>query len=511
MKRDPSVLAKKFDLLIVGGGATGLGVAVDAATRGISTLLIDQSDFCKGTSSRSTKLVHGGVRYLAQGDVGLVLEALRERGLLKQNAPHLVKDQAFLIPIYSWWRGPFYALGMKVYDRLAGSLGLAPSQPISKQEAMTAIPNLITKDLKGGVIYHDGQFDDARLGINLAQTAVDHGASLINYVRFETFSKDTDGFINGVTLKDMLDEKVYTLKVRGVVNASGVFADQILQLDDPKRPTSIRPSQGIHIVLNREFLDSEYAIMIPKTSDGRVLFAVPWHGHVIVGTTDTPVDEASLEPKALKEEIEFILETASKYLTKVPKRGDILSVFAGLRPLAAPKEEGGSTKEISRGHKVLVSQSGLVSVIGGKWTTYRKIAEDVVDKILPLLGKELVQCQTAMLKIHGYAVDQGIYGSDQEALEKLSGHKIKLHPDLPYTENMVRWAVREEMAVRLEDVLARRLRALFLNVKATIEMAPRVAEIMAEELGKDQHWRNEELKHLSELVKNYSIEALSNT
>jgi glycerol-3-phosphate dehydrogenase len=371
---------KIWDIVIIGGGATGLGAGVDAASRGYDTLLLEQSDFAKGTSSRSTKLVHGGVRYLAQGDIALVLEALHERGLLRQNAPHLVKNQSFIIPNYVWWDGPFYTVGMKVYDMMAGKLGLGPSEHISKAQTLKSIPNLSEKDLSGGVIYYDGQFDDARLAINLAQTMVQNKGTAINYFKVTGLLKSDEDMVAGVTARDEETGKSYKIKAKVVVNATGVFVDDILKMDDNDARKTIRPSQGVHVILDESFLQSDSAIMIPKTSDGRVLFAVPWHGKVVVGTTDTPIDESSLEPRALEEEIDFILNTAAQYLKKEPKRDDVLSIFAGLRPLAAPQDDKSETKEISRGHKLIVSESGLVTMTGGKWTTYRKMGEDLIDQ-----------------------------------------------------------------------------------------------------------------------------------
>lgn len=508
---------KVWDILVIGGGATGLGAGLDAASRGYSTILLEKSDFSKGTSSRSTKLVHGGVRYLAQGDISLVLEALHERGLLRQNAPHLVKNQAFIIPNYVWWDGPFYTIGMKVYDMMAGKLGLGPSEHISKEETLKAIPNLTEEGLNGGVIYYDGQFDDSRLAINLAQTMAENNGIPINYFEVSGLIKSDNGIIKGVEATDKISGRKYSMQAKVVVNATGVFADEIMQMDQPGAKKTITPSQGIHIILDQSFLQSSSAIMIPKTSDGRVLFAVPWHGKVVVGTTDTPIEHASLEPRALEQEVEFILHTAAKYLKKEPRREDVLSIFAGLRPLAATDEENPETKEISRSHKVLVSLSGLVTITGGKWTTYRKMAEDTIDKAAMLAGLEDRKCLTRNMPIHGYVANVNfedhlyIYGSDRIYLHKLLGENPELseqlHPSLPYTALEVVWAVKYEMAMTLEDVLARRVRALFLDARASIEMAPRVAEIMAKEMGKDEHWKKEQLDEYIRQAKGYILEA----
>jgi len=505
---------KVWDLIVIGGGATGLGTAVDATTRGYDTLLLEQADFAKGTSSRSTKLVHGGVRYLAQGDVSLVLEALQERGLLRKNAPHLVKNLAFIIPNYEWWSGPFYALGMKVYDMMAGKLGLGPSELITKEETIEAIPNIRTEGLRGGVIYYDGQFDDSRLAINLAQTFSKNNGTIVNYFKVTGLLKK-DELITGVKAWDQETAQAYEIKAKVVVNATGVFVDDIRKMDDPKNSNIIRPSQGVHLVLAKEFLKGDSAIMIPKTDDDRVLFAVPWHQRVIVGTTDTPVDKPELEPKALDEEIEFILSTAGRYLTKSPKRSDVLSVFAGLRPLAVTGEDDKETKEISRSHELTVSLSGLITVSGGKWTTYRKMGEDTVDKVALVGGLEDRACITKNMPIHGYARytqkdHLQVYGSDRAAILQLIDERPelaeKLHPNLDYIGAEVIWAVIQEMARTLEDVLARRTRALFLDARASIEMAPEVAGLMAKELGKGQDWVDKQLAEYCELAKNYILD-----
>ena len=506
---------KVWDLIIIGGGATGLGSAVDATTRGYDTLLLEQADFAKGTSSRSTKLVHGGVRYLAQGDVSLVLEALHERGLLRKNAPHLVKNLAFVIPNYEWWSGPFYALGMKVYDMMAGKLGLGPSEMISKEETIEAIPNIKTEGLRGGVIYYDGQFDDSRLAMNLAQTFSKNNGTIANYFEVTELIKQ-DSLVAGVKARDLESGKEYELKAKAVVNATGVFVDTVRQMDDPLNKKSIRPSQGVHLVLAKEFLKSESAIMIPKTDDDRVLFAVPWHDRVIVGTTDTPIDNPQLEPQAQEEEINFILQTAGRFLTRAPKRQDVLSVFAGLRPLAMNGDDEEDTKEISRNHQLTVSLSGLITVSGGKWTTYRKMGEDTVDKVALVAGLEERPCITKNLPIHGYAQNihvldhLKVYGSDRAAILQLMDERPtlaeKLHPNLDYIGAEVVWAVKQEMARSVEDVLARRIRALFLDARASIEMAPKVAEIMANELGKDQEWVDQQLKAYEILARNYILD-----
>lgn len=505
-----------WDIIVIGGGATGLGVALDAVTRGYKTLLLEQVDFAKGTSSRSTKLVHGGVRYLAQGDIALVREALYERGLLLKNAPHLVKNQSFIIPNYEWWGGAFYTIGLKIYDLMAGKLSLGRSVHISKKEVEERIPAIRQEGLRGGVLYHDGQFDDARLAVNIAQTCVEKGGVVLNYCAVKNLRKDTNGRINGVVMEDRETGDVYELSARVVVNATGIFVDGILQMDKPGSGNMVRPSQGVHLVLDASFLRGEDAIMIPKTEDGRVLFAVPWHNKVVVGTTDTPLDEHSLEPRALEEEIEFILRTAARYLTKAPVRKDVLSVFAGLRPLAATQSSSGKTKEISRSHKLLVSASGLVTITGGKWTTFRRMGQDTVDKAAETGGLPKIACVTQHLPIHGYqqAVNRNdhlyVYGSDQPAIHALVADNPvlgrRLHPAHEFIAAEVLWAARYEMARTVEDVLARRVRALFLDARAAIDMAPEVAAIMAGELRQDEAWQKSQVDSFTRLANGYLLE-----
>ena len=503
-----------WDIIVVGGGATGLGTAVDAASRGYKTLLLEQSDFAKGTSSRSTKLVHGGVRYLAQGNIGLVREALHERGLLLKNAAHLVKNETFIIPVYSWWKAIIYTVGLGIYDLLAGKRSFGRSRRISRDEVINRLPGINPKNLRGGVLYHDGQFDDARLAINLAQTAVEQGATVLNYFKVTQLLK-VDGKIAGVVAMDMETRKTYSIKSKAVINATGVFVDDLLKMDEPHKKSLVRPSQGIHIVVDSSFMPGNDALMIPETDDGRVLFVVPWHGKLLIGTTDTPLNEHSLEPVALGAEVDFVMRTANKYLGQTIASNDVRAVFAGLRPLAAPAAGSASTKEISRSHKLIISSSGLITITGGKWTTYRKMAEDTVDAAIAVAGLALQKCVTAGLSIHGNKPDMDrsdhlyVYGSDRESVLELlkenPGWSQKLHPSFDYTQAEVIWAIRNEMARTVEDVLARRLRALFLDAKAAIEMAPTVAGLMATEMNYDKTWENAQLAAFNDVAKNYVL------
>jgi glycerol-3-phosphate dehydrogenase len=504
-----------WDMLVVGGGATGMGVAVDAATRGFDVLLLEAKDFGKGTSSRSTKLVHGGVRYLEQGNVSLVMEALKERGILRQNAPHLVRDLAFIVPNYSWWEAPFYGIGLKLYDMLAGKYGFGKSRVLSSEETLERIPTLQTEGLRGGVMYYDGQFDDSRLLIHLAATAVDHGAALVNYMPVITLLKDEDGYLNGVVARDEESGVEHKIQAQVVINATGMFTDSIRKMADPTVTAMIEPSQGIHLVFEQSFLEGDTAIMVPHTSDGRVMFAIPWHGNTLVGTTDTPIEQPSYEPKPLEQEIEFILETASLYLSRPPKRSDVLSVYVGIRPLVKAGGPSSKTSALSRDHTIHVDNSGLLTITGGKWTTYRHMAEDCVDHAITLGRLREESCVTKTLKIHGYRKhieDLGslwVYGSDADAIRDIAARDTKLstplHPSLPYIGAEVVWAARQEMARTIEDVLSRRTRALFLNAQAAHEMALPVARIMAEELHYGEDWISGQVSEFQTLARQYSL------
>lgn len=503
-----------WSILVIGGGATGVGVALDAAARGYRTLLLEQHDFGKGTSSRSTKLVHGGVRYLEQGNISLVMEALKERGLLRQNAPHLVNELPFIVPSFAWWQGPFYGLGMKVYQALSGKYGFGLSQLLSKEETLARLPNLRTDGLRGGVIYYDGQFDDSRLLINLVTTAAEQGATLLNYAPVTGLTRDADELVDGVAFRDAESGGEFNTKAKVVINATGPFTDSVRHLADPDAKSMIAPSQGAHLVLDKSFLSGDAAIMVPHTSDGRVMFAIPWHNHTLVGTTDTPVEQATLEPVPLDQEIEFMLSTAGLYLQKKPTRADILSVFAGIRPLVK-SGDGRSTAALSRDHTIHIDQSGLVNICGGKWTTYRNMAEDCVDQAATLARLTERPSVTRHLNIHGYHQHAerfgplAVYGADAPFIQDLIGSEPALgepmHPALPCCGAEVLWAVREEMARSVEDVLARRTRALFLNAKAAALMASRVAHLMAGELGRDQAWQDDQIRRFRELAKGFQV------
>ncbi len=501
MNRDHSIQRHRenrcpWDIAIIGGGATGMGIAVDAAARGYSVCLFEQSDFGKSTSSRSTKLVHGGVRYLKQGNLSLVREALLERERLLQNAPHLVRDLSFIIPCYGLFETAFYGTGLKAYDLLAGRSNFGKSQLLSRSETLDKLPTVNQQNLRGGVLYHDGQFDDARLLIHLAHTATMLGAVLLNYARVDSISHDTQGNAFGLLAADQETGEKFSVQAKCIINATGAFTDEIRKQDQPATSPMVVPSQGTHIVLPRRFLTGDHAIMIPKTPDGRVLFAIPWREHVVVGTTDCPIKEASLEPVPTENEIDFILETASRYLQEKPSRDDILSIYAGVRPLVNQKSAR-STAQLSRDHVIEVSRSGMITIVGGKWTTYRRMAEKCIDQAIESKSLTHAPCRTMNLRIHG--------ASDVCLKELLAepGLADKLHPDLPYCKADVIHAIRNEMARTLDDLLARRTRMLHLNASLAIQLSSSLAEMLRAELGKSENWRDQQIDSFLAIARNY--------
>ncbi len=538
MNRDSAIARLRaggeiFDFVIIGGGASGLGAALDAAARGHRVALIERDDFAKGTSSRSTKLVHGGVRYLKQGDISLVRSALHERGHLRRNAPHLVHDLAFIIPSYSWWERMYYAFGMTLYDRLAGKWSFGRSQMLSHAETVGHLPTVETAKLAGGVLYHDGQFDDSRLAINLAQTAAEHGAVLANYCACAGLRKE-GGAVTGVLARDGETGAEFEIRARVVINAAGAFVDQVRGFDEPGGAPLVAVSQGVHVVLPKKFLPGTSALMVPKTADGRVLFAIPWHDRVVVGTTDTPGMAASAEPRALPAEVDFIMEHARKYLACDPAESDVLSVFAGLRPLVK-RGGAGNTAALSRDHTIVISPSKLVTLTGGKWTTYRKMAEDVITQAEKVAGLAPKPSPTAELPIHG-APEVGrvsdppshtqdakgrvtdppylsIYGSDADAIASLSKSNPALDAPLvaglPMRQSEVLWHARHEMARTVEDVLARRTRVLLLDARGSIAAAPTVARLLARELGRDEAWIDAQVHAYAALARGYLLSAVA--
>ncbi len=478
---------KQWDIIIIGGGATGLGSALDAASRGYNTLLIEQYDFGKGTSSRSTKLVHGGVRYLAQGNIKLVLEALRERGYLLKNAPHVTSSLAFIIPAYSWWDKLFYGIGLQVYDIMSGKLSIGKTKLLGKKQTVAQLPGIDEANLKGGILYYDGQFDDTRLATDLAITAMQHQAVVLNYVKASSLLK-TNGKITGLVAEDTLTGKLYSLQAKAIINATGVFTDAVLQMDEPEEDHLVAPSQGIHLVVDKKFFPGNNALMIPKTDDGRVLFAVPWHDKVVLGTTDTPIEHISIEPKPLEEEIEFILHHANLYLEQDITRADVQSMFAGLRPLVK-KRGTAKTSVLSRDHTILVSKSNLVTITGGKWTTYRKMAEDAIDNAVFIAKLERKECITKQLPIGKLQQDGELF----------------IHAAQQLTDADIKRYIETEMALTVEDVLARRTRILFTDARSAIQKAPDVARQMAALLHKDDAWVTQQVSSFTALAKQYIL------
>ena len=499
-----------FDMVVIGGGATGIGIALDAAARGYQVALFEQHDFGKGTSSRSTKLIHGGVRYLQQGNITLVRDALRERGWLCKSVPHLVYPLPTIVPLYRWWEAPYYGTGLKIYDLLAGRWGLGKSKLLSRTETIEKLPTINQNNLRGGVCYFDAGFDDTRLLLSLAQSAIEQGAICLNYTPVEKFLLQNDK-ITGVVVSDRESGTQIEVTAKVVVNATGPFSDELRKLSQADVEPQIAASQGIHLVAGRQFLPSDSALIVPKTPDGRVVFAIPWHEHTLIGTTDTPLQSVSLEPKPLEEEIDYLLETVAGYLNPVPTRADVLSVFAGIRPLVRQSGQG-KTSKLGRDHSIHISSQGLVTILGGKWTTFRKMAEDCVDRAAQAAGLPTVACTT---------MKQTVFGSDGSALtgplqiygaqgpevaaliEQRSDYTEPLDSELPYLAGQVVWAARHEMARTVEDVLARRLRALFLNAQAAVRSAPRVASLLAEELGRDQAWQQQQVEDFTALAQQY--------
>lgn len=504
---------QEWDIIVIGGGATGLGVAVDAAQRGFKVLLLEKHDFAKGTSSRSTKLVHGGVRYLAQGNIKLVLEALRERGYLLSNAPHLTRVQEFVIPVYSWFSLMFYAVGLNLYDLLSGKLSLGRPAILSRKKVMQQMPMIQPKGLKGGIRYTDGQFDDARLAMTLALTARDLGATLLNYMTVIGLEK-RDGKVRGVQVQNELDGSEYTIMSKVVINATGVFVDGILEMDETAMPASVMPSQGVHIVVDQEMFPSTSALMIPKTSDGRVLFAVPWYNKLVVGTTDTPLNIISEEPTALDEEVSFIIGQFNAYAKVQIERTHIRSVFAGLRPLVKTSNST-HTSLASRDHTIFVSPSNLITITGGKWTTYRKMAKDAVNNAAFVAKLPIVKCKTRRLHLHGtgggitFGEPFSVYGTDREHILELIQNdpalSERVHPDINYTKAEVVWAVKHEMAQTLEDILSRRSRMLLLDAAAAMESAPGLARLMASLLNQDEEWIEDQVSGFTEMASGYLV------
>lgn len=505
-----------WDVLVIGGGATGLGTAVEAAARGYRTLLIERDDFAKGTSSRSTKLVHGGVRYLEQFNFRLVLDALKERGHMLRNAPYLVHRMSFVVPIYDYLGLPYYGFGLKMYEWLSGRLSLGRSEMLSASETVDRLPTITQAGLKGGILYQDGQFDDARYAITLMRTLFDLGGVALNHAGVVRLLQD-GGRTSGVVARDAESGQEWEIRAKAVVNATGVFAEEILAMDGSGGERLLAISQGTHFVLPRDYLPGGTAMMVPKTSDGRVLFAIPWHERLVVGTTDEPMPGSTTEPRSTSQEREFLTDHIRKYLGRTVGRGDVLSVWSGLRPLAA--KGSASTSKLSRDHKMIVSGTGLVTVTGGKWTTYRRMGEDAINHAAGVGGLKAAPSRTLDLPLHGSPAigsasdaerSEDVYGTDRPALKALCAERPELrellHPRLPYRQCEVLWAARFEMARTVEDVLARRTRSLFLDARAALEAAPAVAALLAGELGRTPEFQKKDLQAFEAVAKGYVYE-----
>ena len=493
MKRESLLdysMTTTFDLAVIGGGATGAGIAWDAASRGLATLLVERDDFGHGTSSRSTKLIHGGVRYLAQGRLGLVREALHERRWLLANAATYVRPLTFAIPLTSIGQTLKYRGGLALYDLLAGGSLLPRASLLTHAELVRELPGL-----RGGfaraVRYTDAQFDDTRLLLGVLSRAATHGAVVLNYTAATGFLKRTSGQIRGIQILDRETGHTHEIAARLVINAAGPEVDAVARLDDAAAPPQVTLSRGSHVVVARKFWPSDTALLMPDTPDGRVMFVIPWHGHVLLGTTDVPTSDSAI-PQSSAAEIDFIVDVAARYLTAAPQRADILSTFAGLRPLAHGGET--ATAKTSREHQIIVADSGLVSITGGKWTTFRCMAAECVDTALRHHGVAAAPSRTADDTIPDRLnLYPSRFTEPTASDERLPIPDVVLPIGLTCQPQAVVRAVRSEMARHVEDVLARRTRMLFLDARAAITAAPDVARIMARELGQSSAWEAAEL------------------
>ncbi|MEX2535204.1 MAG: FAD-dependent oxidoreductase [Trueperaceae bacterium] len=500
---------ERFDILVVGGGATGTGIALDAATRGLRVALVERSDFSAGTSSRSTKLIHGGVRYLERavkefdrGQLGLVRDALKERAVLLRIAPHLTRPLPLLTPLYGLFEIPYYFAGLKMYDLLAGKANLAPSRFLGRREATERFPMLKSSGLKGGVLYYDGQFDDARMNISLALTATQEGAVVANHLAVSDLVKE-GGRVRGVTLQDRLSGESWETAATVVINATGPFADELRLLDDPNAARLLNTSSGIHVVLDKRFSPPETGLLIPQTEDGRVLFLLPWLGHTLIGTTDNPAP-LSATPQASEDEVNYILRHVRKYFDLPVVEEDVLASWSGLRPLVSDAGKAG-TAGLVRDHLIAVSASRLLTITGGKWTTYRKMALDAVDRAVVVgelrsSGPSLTETMPlrggagyrpdAAVELERGGLDAEVarhlnrsYGDQAAEVARIAdkGYGERLVPGYPHIEAEVLYGAAFEMACTPEDILHRRTRLAFLNEKAAKEALPRVRELLAME------------------------------
>lgn len=499
----------RYDLIIIGGGATGSGIAVDAASRGLKTLLLEMNDFAEGTSSRSTKLVHGGVRYLEKAvkqlnidQFNLVKEGLKERSRLLQNAPHLCSRVTLVTPLYKYWEIPYMFAGLTLYDLVSGRRGLGRSTIVSKSKMLEKFPVIKKEGLAGGVKYYDGAFNDSRLVISLLQTAKEYGAECRNYSEVIDFEYDANGKISAVKVLDKMTNETYICEADCIVNAAGVYADNVNKLIDNQAKEMLDLSSGTHIILDKKYLPNEEGLMIPKTEDGRVLFILPWKDKCLVGTTDNPTT-LSTHPKVTDEDIEYILRHLEIYFDLKIEKSEILSSWCGIRPLIAPGEDE-DTSNIVREHEIRENESGLVSIIGGKWTTYRKMAEQLVDYVNKSRNLKKDKCKTKHLKLVGsrnldksyqsekvdkqtnkYLLSQ--YGDRIESVLNSVENIEYLKEGLPYTNAELVYTIREEFVKKPMDFLVRRCNLALIDNKSSIEILEKVIQLMKDEL----NWNDE--------------------
>ncbi|MBI2336534.1 MAG: FAD-dependent oxidoreductase [Deltaproteobacteria bacterium] len=514
----------QFDILVIGGGATGAGIALDAASRGLQVALVERLDFAAGTSSRSTKLVHGGVRYLEQamkrldrGQYHLVKEALHERAILLKLAPHLTHPLPILTPLYKWHEIVYYHIGLKLYDLLAGRHNLKPSRFVSAKRVMEMFPMLKREGLKGAVLYYDGQFNDARMNLSIALTALKQGAVVANYVRVQNLIKNDAGKLCGVRAKDEINGVEFDIYAKAIINATGPFVDEIRKIDEPEVSPMLQVSSGIHVVLDKRFCAPDTGVLIPKTDDGRVLFLLPWLGHTLVGTTDNPA-KVEVDPQASEEDVHYLLKYINRYYDLKISREDVLASWSGLRPLVSVADSK-ETAKLSRDHVIRVSASGLITITGGKWTTYRKMALDAVNQAIqlaqlqparfsqtekiPFVGAEGFHAKLPYELAEEFKLDFDIaqhlansYGGLAREVLTSTGAYLwrRLVPGHPYLEAEILYAIREEGACHVMDILSRRMRLAFLDRKATLAVLPRVIDLVGDALGWDPKRRHKEFQ-----------------
>lgn len=505
-------MSQPFDVIVIGGGATGLGVAVESVTRGYRTLLLEAYDYGKGTSSKSTKLVHGGIRYLANFDFALVKEGLEERYYFLNNAPHVAKKQSYLIPFHGFFEKVKYSLGIALYDKFAKNKKIGKSRFLSKKQMLSQAPQINLRGLSGGAIYYDGVFDDTRMLVTLLRTFEEQGGVAFNYHPVTDFTYQGNR-INGVKVLNSLQDQQLEFSAKVVINATGTLTDILLNKAEPQlQHKTISVAQGTHLVFDKAIFNSPHCLVIPETSDGRILFVSPWHDKIIVGTTDVPIEQPSIEPVAQPAEIAFILETLNRYTAKPVTKEQVRSVFCGQRPLVCDPTEK-ATKKISRKHEILETANGLISIVGGKWTIYRRMGEDTINYAVQRNYLPASQSVTQNFKLFGYSTSVlesvlSVYGSQADAIltiQKQTANFAKIHPDLPYLQAEVIYQVREEHAKTVEDVLARRTHAVLLDAKAARQSAKLVAQLMATELDCDEVWVERQVQAFENFITAYII------